>query len=147
MQKLNLHTAGYLVPCFAPARPANTTPHHRRHTCHRVSASSSVAENGAAVRNGLDFQIQDVFPPAEPKPVSPEVQAILDEQGLDYETSGLKYLTNEARVSTNSALHKPQPVPGPFSVATAWAWLNLLHDVCWALSLYIAATQQLACTH
>ena len=36
----------------------------------------------------------------EPEPMSAEVAAIVQEQGLDWETSGLKYLTNEARVRT-----------------------------------------------
>ncbi len=35
---------------------------------------------------------------ATPPPLSDEVQAILAEQGIDFETSGLKFLTNEARV-------------------------------------------------
>lgn len=32
-------------------------------------------------------------------PLSDEVKAILEEKNIDFETSGLKYLTNEARVS------------------------------------------------
>ena len=36
--------------------------------------------------------------PASPEPLSDEVKALLEEQGLDFETSGLKYLTNDARV-------------------------------------------------
>lgn len=98
MQHLNLQTAGSTHPCFAPARPSHKALHSRRQSCLRVSASASVAQKDTAARNGLDFQIQDVFPPTEPKPLSPEIQAIIDEQGLDYETSGLKYLTDEARV-------------------------------------------------
>ncbi|KAL3141562.1 hypothetical protein ABBQ32_004808 [Trebouxia sp. C0010 RCD-2024] len=98
MQKLNLQSAGLLKPCFAPGRPSHKSIHHQRQSCLRVSASASVTEKDAAVQNGVEFQIKDVFPPTEPKPVSPEVQAIIDEQGLDYETSGLKYLTNEARM-------------------------------------------------
>ena len=64
-----------------------------------VAGNGASTSNGSAVSNGLSFQVNDVFPPAEPEPVSPEIQAMIDEQGLDYETSGLKYLTNEARVS------------------------------------------------
>lgn len=107
MQKLNLQSAGLLKPCFAPGRPSHKSIHHQRQSCLRVSASASVTEKDAAVQNGVEFQIKDVFPPTEPKPVSPEVQAIIDEQGLDYETSGLKYLTNEARVSTQIVLQYP----------------------------------------
>ena len=36
--------------------------------------------------------------PATPEPVSDEVKALMEEQGVDFETSGLKYLTNDARV-------------------------------------------------
>ena len=36
------------------------------------------------------------------EPVSPEVQAIIDEQGIDLEISGLKYLNNEGRVRLTS---------------------------------------------
>lgn len=35
------------------------------------------------------------------EPVSPEVQAIIDEQGIDFEISGLKYLNNEGRVRSS----------------------------------------------
>ena len=38
------------------------------------------------------------MPQKEPEAPSPEVQAILEEQGLDLEISGLKYLNNEGRV-------------------------------------------------
>ena len=38
------------------------------------------------------------YVPATPEPVSDEVKALMEEQGVDFETSGLKYLTNEARV-------------------------------------------------
>lgn len=123
MQKLNLQSAGLLKPCFAPARPSCKPVHHRRQTCLQVSASASVTEKDAAVQNGVEYQIKDEFPPAEPKSVSPEVQAIIDEQGLDYESSGLKYLTNEARVSTQSLLHYPNQYQGQLSLACAWAWL------------------------
>ena len=46
---------------------------------------------------------------AEPVPPSEEVLARLAEQGLDYEKSGLQYLSNEARV--RSRLHV-RCVPG-----------------------------------
>lgn len=63
------------------------------------TSNGAAATNGAAINNGLEYQIQDTFPPGQVAPVSPEVQALLDDQGLDFETSGLAYLTNEARVS------------------------------------------------
>ena len=98
MQTFNLQARGPLQ-CLATARPRSGAPHPRRQPSFHTRASTAVAENGAALQNGVSFQVRDVFPPAEPEPVSPEVQAIIDEQGLDYETSGLQYLTNEARVS------------------------------------------------
>ncbi len=39
------------------------------------------------------------WPAAEVPPLSDEVKAILEERSIDFETSGLKFLTNEARVS------------------------------------------------
>lgn len=101
MQSFNVQAHG-LQPCLATARPRYGAPHLPRHSSLQTRASAVVAENGAAVRTGLSFQVNDVFPPAEAVPVSPEVQAIIDEQGLDYEASGLQYLTNEARVSEYS---------------------------------------------
>ena len=38
------------------------------------------------------------MPEGKSEPPSPEVEAILAEQGLDLEISGLKYLNNEGRV-------------------------------------------------
>ena len=38
------------------------------------------------------------YVPAQPEPLSDEVKAVMEEQGVDFETSGLKYLTNDARV-------------------------------------------------
>ena len=40
------------------------------------------------------------MPTREPEPVSAEVQALIEEQGIDFEQSHLKYLSNEARVSS-----------------------------------------------
>lgn len=99
MQSLNLQAYGSVLPCLATTRPSHRARHLLRQPSLQVFAVAEVAENRAAVQNGLSFQVNDNFPPAEPEPVSPEVQAIIDEQGLDYETSGLQYLTNEARVS------------------------------------------------
>lgn len=105
MQSFNLQTSGSVLPTLVPAHPTYKSAHRRGQPTLPVKASAAVAGNGAstsdgsAVNNRLSFQVNDTFPPAEPEPVSPEIQAIIDEQGLDYETSGLKYLTNEARVS------------------------------------------------
>jgi hypothetical protein len=41
---------------------------------------------------------------AEPPPLSDEVKALIEEQGIDFETSGLKYLSNDARVRLSTAL-------------------------------------------
>jgi hypothetical protein len=43
------------------------------------------------------------YVPAEPEPLSDEVKALLKEQEIDFETSGLKYLPNEARVGHHTA--------------------------------------------
>ena len=48
------------------------------------------------------------YVPATPEPVSGEVKALMEEQGVDFETSGLKYLTNDARVGFR--------VPNPITV-------------------------------
>lgn len=109
MQSFNLQARGSLQPCLATARPIRGASHLTRQANLQIRASAAVAENGAAVQNGVSFQVHDVFPPAEPESVSPEVQATIDEQGLDYETSGLKYLTNEARVSSQSGRHCTTP--------------------------------------
>ena len=105
MQSFNLQARGTLQPCLATARPNCRAPRLWRQPSFHPRINAVVADNGAAVHNGVTFQINDDFPPAEPEPVSPEVQAIVDEQGLDYEASGLQYLTNEARVIRNSELH------------------------------------------
>lgn len=57
------------------------------------------------------------YVPAEPEPLSDEVKAILNEQNVDFETSGLKYLPNEARVGR----HTPPP---PFLAHTFTAALQ-----------------------
>ena len=38
------------------------------------------------------------YVPSEPEPLSEEVKALLEEKQVDYEASGLKYLSNDARV-------------------------------------------------
>ena len=45
----------------------------------------------------------DTLPGYSEVPVSDEVKAALEEAGLEYETSGLRYLSNEARVSPGMA--------------------------------------------
>ena len=79
-----------------------------------LSCASTGNGNGSAVLNGSTFT--DVFgnqtvpgpemnvgkpfsaPVQEPEPPSAEVQAILDEQGIDLEVSQLKYMNNQGRV-------------------------------------------------
>ena len=109
MHSLNFQT---FTPVLPSARPTQKAAVQRRQAALPVRASFAVAENAAsngngaansnsaAIDKGLSFQVNDAFPPSEPEPVSPEVQAIIDEQGLDYKASGLKYLTNDARVSS-----------------------------------------------
>lgn len=50
------------------------------------------------------------IPTTEPEPLSPEVQAIIEEQGIDFENSGLKYLSNSGRVRhPHHPFHDLQP--------------------------------------
>lgn len=98
MQSLNLNAHTTVLPSGVSARPVSRVTRSRRQSTAPVRASAAVADNGIAVEKGVEFQINDVFPPAQPEPVSEAVQALLDDQGLDYEASGLKFLTNEARV-------------------------------------------------
>lgn len=44
------------------------------------------------------------MPNKDPEPLSAEVQAIVDAQGIDLESSGLKYLSNEGRVGVSMKL-------------------------------------------
>lgn len=97
MQSFDLSAHTTVLPSGVSARPSSRVTRTRRQSAATVRASAAVADNGTAVEKGLEFQINDVFPPAQPEPVSEAVQAMLDEQGLDYEASGLKFLTNEAR--------------------------------------------------
>lgn len=98
MQSFHLRSHTTVLPSCASARPRPRIARTSRQPTVTVRASPAVADNDTAVEKGLDFQVNDVFPPAEPEPVSEAVQAIIDEQGLNYESSGLKYLTNDARV-------------------------------------------------
>lgn len=55
---------------------------------------------GPTMNAGAPFQM----PGREAEPVSPEVQEILEAQGIDLEISGLKYLNNEGRVSLTCSI-------------------------------------------
>ena len=112
MQSLNLSTHSTVLPCPVSAWSSARVARNRRQSTVTVRAAAAVADNSTAVNNGLEFQINDVFPPAEPEPVSEEVQAIINEQGLDYEASGLKFLTNDARVRCQSRCWRNMPLPG-----------------------------------
>ena len=60
---------------------------------------------GATTVPGPEMNISAAFaiPVSEPEPISPEVQVLMEEQGIeDFENSGLKYLSNEGRVNTYS---------------------------------------------
>ena len=83
----------------------------------RSTLPVSASANGSAATNGHGAKVTDIYgntavlgptmnagagfsmPEREAVPVSSEVQDILDEQGIDLEISGLKYLSNEGRVS------------------------------------------------
>ncbi|KAK9807588.1 hypothetical protein WJX72_003483 [[Myrmecia] bisecta] len=72
--------------------------------------------NGATLvgsNNGIDFTtmpppVNFTYIPAEVQPPSDEVKELMKAAGLDFDTSGLQYLTNEARLR---ALHKKAAKP------------------------------------
>ena len=69
--------------------------------------------------------------PASPEPLSDEVKALMDEQGVDFEASGLKYLTNDARVNLSN-LHLRHSVAAAsvhHSTRPAIAFLDVLCSV------------------
>lgn len=103
MQTMNTALHGKVMPVQAAGTPRRVHCVGRPRTVAQAAATTNGASNGTvsnktASENGLGYQIQETFPPGQVAPVSPEVQALLDEQGLDFETSGLAFLTNEARV-------------------------------------------------
>lgn len=104
MQSLNLTAHPAVLPAGHLARSTGRAARGRLHSAVTVRASAAVADNGVAAEKGVEFQVSADFPPAQPEPVSEAVQALIDEQGLDYEASGLKFLTNEARVSKTLGL-------------------------------------------
>ena len=116
MQTFSLPTTSSVLPQVSANRARSTAAHRSRQPSQLVTVKAAVAGNGAATSNGSDypFHVNDVFPPAQSEAISPEVQAILDDQGLDFETSGLKFLTNEARVRH----HRTHPESSPKSVLT-----------------------------
>ena len=87
------------LPCLpaATVRPLPRAPVTSRARAlrsgsrHSLVAASAVAEAPPASA--------DTLPGYSEVPLSDEVKAALEEAGLDYETSGLRYLSNEARVS------------------------------------------------
>ncbi len=95
---LQRHCGLHVAPCSTKARVGRT-----------IQASSN--GNGSSGWNVTDVYGTTAvlgptmnadgaysMPEKKPEPPSPEVQAILEEQGLDLEISGLKYLNNEGRV-------------------------------------------------
>ena len=102
---MNLTLHSTVVPPRTAVKPARAQRSCKLRTAAQAAATSNGTSNGAAVDNGLGYQIQDTFPPGKVTPVSPEVQALLDDQGLDFETSGLQFLTNEARVCSAAHQH------------------------------------------
>ncbi|PSC71680.1 ferredoxin-nitrite reductase [Micractinium conductrix] len=81
-----MHSAVVTAPAAAPARPACRVAARARRSVAPPPGRGSVA------RAAVDA------PGAEVPPLSDEVAAILAEQGIDFERSGLKYLPNEARL-------------------------------------------------
>ncbi|BDA47083.1 Ferredoxin-nitrite reductase, chloroplastic [Coccomyxa sp. Obi] len=72
----------------------------------RCSASATLTSSNGASNNGASSNGAHKWPAAEVPPLSDEVKAILEEKGIDFETSGLKYLTNEARLRSLAAAKK-----------------------------------------
>ena len=109
---------GGTVP-LAACKPFQLTRSAHRPWLKATAAVTNGHGNGAAVSEGQ--AVTDIFgatavpgpemnvgaafaiPISEPEPISPEVQALLEEQGIeDFENSGVKYLSNEGRVNTYS---------------------------------------------
>ncbi|CAK0785196.1 hypothetical protein CVIRNUC_008402 [Coccomyxa viridis] len=65
-----------------------------------ASATNGVMTNGASM-NGTGGTYKYV--PSEPEPLSEEVKALLEEKQVDFEASGLKYLSNDARLRSLTA--------------------------------------------
>ena len=90
------------LPCLPAAtmRPLARAPLPSRARAQRsgsrqpLVAASAVAEAPPAKNSA------DTLPGHSEVPLSDEVKAALKEAGLDYEASGLRYLSNEARVSS-----------------------------------------------
>lgn len=95
---LNLHVPqppalcqGGRLPARLPARRAPAAPR---------ASTNGVVNNGASANGARRLAL------ADPPPVSEEVQALMTEQGIaDLETSGLLYLSNDARA--RSPLERP----------------------------------------
>lgn len=107
---LNLHVPqppalcqGGRLPARLPARRAPAAP--------RASTNGAV-NNGASANGARRLAL------ADPPPVSEEVQALMTEQGIaDLETSGLLYLSNDARA--RSPLERPSQRSWPLVLGPA----------------------------
>ena len=64
------------------------------------SKVTDIYGNTAVLGPTMNAEAHHSMPERETVPASPEVQEILDAQGIDLEISGLKYLSNDGRVST-----------------------------------------------
>ena len=91
-QALRRHPAATVRPlaCTPVPKRARTLSSGSRRA---LVAASAVAE-APPPKNSTD-----TLPGYSEVPLNDEVKAALEEAGLDYETSGLRYLSNEARVS------------------------------------------------
>ena len=104
MQTMNVKAHSTVLPAQTSVKPARAQRVLRPAVRAQAAATNGATSNGTAVENGLEYQIQDTFPPGKVAPVSAEVQALLDDQGLDFETSGLQFLTNDARVGSYACM-------------------------------------------
>ena len=99
---------------------------HTQAAAARPSGATAAAARRAAVPRRVVLRRAVEAPGAEVPPLSEEVAALLAEQGLDFERSGLKYLSNEARVSGTGARGCwPARLGG--QVAALWTLSHLPH--------------------
>ena len=90
------------LPCLpaTTVRPLARTPVSSRARALRSGSRQSLVAASAVAEAPPAKNSTDTLPGYSEVPLSDEVKAALEEAGLDYETSGLRYLSNEARVSS-----------------------------------------------
>jgi len=105
-----------VLPISKPARlqiSASATIGSNRSSSNGVMAPLPTITDiyGTTATLGPDMNAggKHAMPLKEVEPVSAEVQALIEEQGIDFELSGLKYLSNDGRVSYPSFCRRTPP--------------------------------------